>query len=180
MAEQSVISCSHCGNLILSTATTCRYCGRATLPQSLPSHQALRSVRAERLRGADLRQVAGFIGVLFLIMGLFAPLISIPIVGTVSYFGLGMGDGWFILVASGLAFIFLLTRNFRLLWLPAILASVIAVWSYSNFQSILSRGRDESNTIAAALSSAIQMQWGWGLFLIGIILLATAATIKPA
>lgn len=43
------------------------------------------------------RQVVGFIGAAALGLGVFMPLVSMPIVGTINYFNNGRGDGIIVL-----------------------------------------------------------------------------------
>jgi len=48
----------------------------------------------------DKRQVFGLIGSILLFIGVFTPIISIPIVGNMDYFQNGKGDGTIVLVLA--------------------------------------------------------------------------------
>jgi hypothetical protein len=59
------------------------------------------------------RQRIGGLGSLMLILGAFAPLVSMPIVGNVSYFNNGSGDGMFILAAALLSLLILYRKKYQ-------------------------------------------------------------------
>ena len=56
------------------------------------------------------RQLLGLLGAMLLLVGVFCPLVSLPFVGSITYFGNGRQDGWFILAFGAIAAVTALAR----------------------------------------------------------------------
>lgn len=139
--------------------------------------------RREDFRGlasVDVRQVLGFTGCLFLVLGIFSPLLTVPVVGiTVTYIGRGTGDGVFIFVPVLLALALISTRRYAFLIWPAVLAIGLMALTFVLLQGKISDLQEESSSsFETSIGSAVQLQWGWGLLLAGVICLFTASQIK--
>jgi hypothetical protein len=174
--EAGVIECRQCGNLNLSMMA---YCVRCNAALDAEAASTSRGVSSEAQFGdLDWRLLLGLLGSLFLIFGVFTPLFSVPIVGSVTYLGSGFGDGLFILVFAVIAILLTLFKRFRYLFIPALLSLALMVYTFTSFQSRLGRLRDDDNPLSAALGSAIQLSWGWGILTIGVVLLIIAASLK--
>jgi hypothetical protein len=174
--EAGVIECRQCGNLNLSMMAYCVRCsapldGEATVASREQSSQA-------QFADLDWRLVLGLLGSILLIFGVFTPLFSVPIVGSVTYLGNGSGDGLFILVFAVAAILLTLFKRFRYLFIPALLSLALMVYTFTSFQSRLGSLRNDENPFSSALGSAIQLSWGWGILTIGVVLLIVAASLK--
>jgi hypothetical protein len=117
----------------------------------------------------DRRQLFGLIGSGLLILGTFLPLVSVPLVGSLTYFANGKGDGVFIIGFSVLAIVFTLIKKFKLLWIPAILSLAQLTYALITFSQKMS----ETSGLLT-----ISMEWGWLVLYAGGILLVLAALAK--
>ena len=64
------------------------------------------------------RHSLGLIGSVALILGVFAPILSLPIVGSVNYFSNGSGDGTIVLLVALISLLLTLRRRYE--WLLTI------------------------------------------------------------
>jgi hypothetical protein len=174
--EAGVIECGQCGNLNLSMMAYCVRCGAALGAEEVPARRGVDTTA--QFGDLDWRLALGLVGSLFLIFGVFTPLFSLPLVGSVTYLGNGSGDGLFILVFAVVAILLTLFKRFRYLFIPALLSLALMVYTFTSFQSRVGSLRDDDNPLSSALGSAIQLSWGWGILTIGIVLLIVAASLK--
>lgn len=115
-----------------------------------------------------------FVGIALLVAGCFAPLASLPIVGTLTYIS---GDGVFVLAGAGIAAaIVVLRRYFWLLPLATILLALV-VYDGAKLYTGLAQVRSESqdNALTSALMQSAHMEWGWVLLIAGALCLGAAA-----
>ncbi len=112
-----------------------------------------------------IKQLLGLIGSVFLFIGLFAPIVNITIIkstAVMNYFQYFKDDGTIILFLAAVSLLLALLKIFKGLWFTGLICMTILV---SNFTNI--RG-----------SSIIQIQWGWALLIIGVVLVIASAAIK--
>lgn len=143
-------------------------------PQQWPQ-SSVQSV-APPVSGNDQRFSIGLLGALVLAAGCFTPIVSAPVVGTVTYFSGGSGDGVIALVFAFLAFLIVLMRRYKALLAPALLSGGMLVYDFINVSLALERLSDElEGNIFAALAGGAHMQWGWLPLFGGVLLLFIAA-----
>jgi hypothetical protein len=133
------------------------------------------------------RQLFGIIGSLLLFVGVFAPIVSVPIMGNINYFQNGKGDGSFILVLAIISFVLILTRNYRGLWFTSIGVLIVMLLTFVNFHSKMNELKTQLNGgssgtnlfqgLADMAMQSVQLQWGWALLLAGLALLVAAAAM---
>lgn len=132
----------------------------------------------------SLPQIAGMVGVFMLLLGVFTPIISLPIVGQMNYFQNGRGDGVFVLLLAAVTFGLILLRRFNWLWITGFLSLTLIgstllsfVWTIAQLQRSFSEevSGDLFGGFAQLMLESVQLQWGWVLLLSGaVIVLATA------
>jgi hypothetical protein len=126
------------------------------------------------------RQVVGFIGAAALGLGVFMPLVSMPIVGTINYFNNGRGDGIIVLVLALVAALLVGIKRYGWLWIVALASLGLIGYSYMNVSASITLMKVqlelEKNPFAGLVN--VQMQWGWGVLLLGVILLCVAAGMR--
>lgn len=123
------------------------------------------------------------VGAALLFVGVFMPILSVPIVGSVNYFMNGKGDGTIVLVlalvAAGLA---LSGRVRDVVWPGAASLAMLAI-SFLRFRSGMAemRARMESDLagnpfrgFAEAAMGSIQIQWGWAVLALGAAIVTWA------
>jgi len=126
----------------------------------------------------------GILGALILILGVFAPLVSIPIMGSMNYFQNGKGDGIIILVFAALALVLSLSRLYKALWLPFLGCAGTLTFTFVRFQQGMSEARAEMKAeladnpfagLAEIAIESVQLQWGFALLIVGTVMLLIAA-----
>ncbi|HEY8201057.1 MAG TPA: hypothetical protein VII47_06865 [Actinomycetota bacterium] len=143
------------------------------------------------------RQTIGIVGAVVLALGVFAPIVRLPLVGDVNYFSNGNGEGAVVLVLAVAAGALVLTERYRLVLVPAGLSLGMIVYRYVDIQRQLHdarvalervgnllEGLGGSRGLGGLAVKAVQFQWGWVVLLAGVALLGVAALMpeqgKPA
>ena len=133
------------------------------------------------------KQLLGLIGSAVLFVGVFAPIVSIPIMGNMNYFQNGKGDGAIILVLAVISLILVLLKKFKGLWFTGLGSMGIMAFTFINFQINLANARTQMETelvgnpfrgIADMAMQSVQIQWGWALLIVGAVLVIVSAAIK--
>jgi hypothetical protein len=128
----------------------------------------------------DKRQTIGLAGVAALAVGVFVPLVSMPIVGSLTYFNNGKGDGIFVLALAVISALIVLARRYRALWLTGLASLGLIGYSFVNItRALAAMERELASNPFRGLANA-QMQWGWALLVIGAMLLLVAAGSKSS
>ena len=134
-----------------------------------------------------IKQLLGLIGSIVLFIGVFAPIVSIPIVGNMNYFQNGKGDGTIILVLAVISLILVLTKKYNGLWFTSIGSIGVMLFTFINFQSKISQVKADMDSeladnpfrgLAEMAMQSVQLQWGWALLVVGAALVIASAAIK--
>lgn len=137
--------------------------------------------------GIDRKQLFGIIGSILLFFGVFTPIISAPIVGSINYFQNGKGDGVIVLVLALISIGLVLLKKYGGLYLTGAGSLAILVITFLNFQIRISQMQTEMETtlagnpfrgVADVAMHSIQIQWGWAVLIIGAVFLIAAAAIS--
>jgi len=135
------------------------------------------------------RQVLGLFGATLLLVGVFCPLVSMPFVGSITYFGNGRQDGWFILAFGAVAVVASLARWYRALPITGLAALAQLIYVFVSFQQRMSEARESFNTslagnpfrgLAEGIASTVQIQWGFAVMALGGLLLLATAVVRDA
>lgn len=141
----------------------------------------------ERGKKKGTKQLLGLIGSAVLFVGVFAPIVSIPIMGNMNYFQNGKGDGTIVLVLAVISLILVLLKKFKGLWFTGLGSMAIMAFTFINFQINLANTRTQMETelagnpfrgIADMAMQSVQIQWGWALLIVGAVLVIASAAIK--
>jgi hypothetical protein len=133
------------------------------------------------------KQLLGLIGSAVLFVGVFAPIVSIPIMGNMNYFQNGKGDGVIVLVLAVISLILVLLKKFKGLWFTGLGSMAIMTFTFINFQMALTNTRTQMETelagnpfrgIADMAMQSVQIQWGWALLIVGAAFVIVSAAIK--
>ncbi len=129
-------------------------------------------------------KVFGLLGAGLLMLGCFAPLVSMPVIGHVTYVQNGRGDGMIVLVLAVAAAVFALMGRRRFFLLTGSLSLCVVAYSFIAFQRKLSDvmqdvskdldGNPFRGIVDVAMNS-IQFQWGWAPLIMGGMLLVASA-----
>lgn len=135
----------------------------------------------------DTRKVIGLIGSAILFIGVFAPIMSAPIVGNINYFQNGEGDGVVILILAIISLILVLGGKYKGLWFTGIIALGVMLFTFVHFQSTMSQVKADIDSeltdnpfrgLADMAVHSVQLQWGWALLIVGAVLLIASAAMK--
>ena len=119
------------------------------------------------------------IGSVLVILGCFAPLMTLPIVGSLTYFAGGRGDGTFAMGLAVIAAILALAGKPRWSIVPGILELVLITFTLVSLYSRLSdlgpatEARLEGNPfkdVAGAMVKTIGFSWGWVPLYVGALM----------
>jgi hypothetical protein len=205
-----IYECDQCSNPLSPGITTCSKCGEkfdqavpadAQLPKSgfsakplsatpvfqaeaLASEPKLSQALAYSTQGIDPRQVIGLIGASILFIGTFAPIVSMPVVGSQNYFQNGKGDGTILIGLAVISALLTLLKKYEGLWLTSALSLGLLAFTFLNLQAKIT-GMEASmkadlvdNPFAAignVMLQSIQLQWGWAVLVVGALFLVAAA-----
>jgi len=170
--------CPTCNKTISLNAESCPHCGEPL------KRRAIRSKRSESSQTAAL---IGTIGTISLTIGSFCPIVSVPIIGNMNLFKNGDGNGVVLLVLAALSLVFLIIDRVKWLFYTGLGSAVVLVYVYYSFRKEMDNAAasleremvgNPFKGIADAAFDAVQLQWGWGVLIVGIALLVAASFIS--
>jgi len=122
------------------------------------------------------RKAIGFIGSGLLAIGLFRPIVSLPIVGNMTYIDNGRCDGIDVGALAAIAAGLLLTDRLKVVIYVGTAAALVLAYTFINFQVRLSQMKDEMEAklagnpfggLAEMAMQSVQLQWGWVVLVAG-------------
>lgn len=179
-------TCRACSKQISINATSCPRCGEPSLTSrvtSTPSSDQSPSYPNTIL----IKQGLGLIGSVALFIGVFTPIISIPIAGNMNYFQNGKGDGSIILVLAGISLIAVFMKEFRALLGTGVVSLGVLLFTLVQFQLKMDEVKSEMDAdlagnpfrgLADMAVQSIQLQWGWAVLVVGAALLIGSGTFR--
>ena len=129
------------------------------------TNEAFASIDDSPLIVADPRIKLGVISALVIVFGCFAPLITLPVMGSVNYIYNGRGDGVLALMAGVVALGLAATGRIRSL---PFLGGGISVLVFSTLWNFLNRLSPFRGLADAAVNS-IGLSWGWFFLIAGSV-----------
>jgi len=157
---------------------------RANIETSVHLGRKLENTRPD----IKTNQVLGLIGSVALILGVFMPIIRVPILGTINYFRNGKGDGTFVLLLALVSVLLVIRNKCQWLFLTGFGALGVMAFTFVNFYNRLAEAKASASRDLAgnpfkgltdAVMESIQLDWGWGVLLLGAILLIAAGIVEP-
>jgi len=193
------IKCKGCGKPQRSDRTICSSCGTNILTGKIvpvkndeleqfasTGAQETEPLDVQRSTEVERKQLLGLTGSIILFLGVFAPILSLPIVGTVNYVMNGKGDGIIVMVLAAVSFVLVRMKEYRPLWATGLCSLGLIGFSFITFQVQISRLKsltDESlagnpfRFLADIAMGSIQLQWGWAILITGAGLIIAAAAM---
>lgn len=150
--------------------------------------QCARSVQARRQALAiDARMILGLGGVALVFLGVFMPIVSLPIVGTVNYFNNGKGDGVMLLALALISALLVAVKRYRGLLATGGASAAMLAYSFLALTQRLAEAQASLESslagnpfagLAQAAMQSVQIQWGWAVLVLGALLILGAGVLK--
>jgi hypothetical protein len=191
--------CKFCGREIpekLTSASFCPFCGRTLTEVEHPTLEIISAGEqqsqtdfiavAANEKSARMKQTLAILGASLLFVGVFLPIVSLPIIGSLNYFHNGQGDGTIILVLAVVSVILAATRRFRGLLVTGLCSVGLLLFTLANFMIRMSELRGQMQEqlagnpfrgLADLAMNSIQLQWGWAVLMLGGVLIVAAAAV---
>ncbi|MEW6050670.1 MAG: hypothetical protein AB1644_06365 [Candidatus Zixiibacteriota bacterium] len=131
------------------------------------------------------KQVTALFGAVLLLLGVFLPSLSFPIVGYRNYYEQAHWSGIILIAMALVSAAVALVRSYRLLYLTGGISFGVLLYTFIDVQSNLHDANKEidlDNDLFKELAKvgwrSVQMEWGWAVLLIGTLLVLVAAAIQ--
>jgi hypothetical protein len=143
-------------------------------------------LQARNVITIDAQSGLGFLGSIILFLGVFAPVVSVPIAGAMNYFQNGVADGSIVMVAGIISAILTARRKFWPLWISGGIALGCVLVTFGMFKYKMAQLRTSMShdlkdnpfaDLARVAVDAVQLQWGLPLLAIGAAMILVAAAI---
>jgi hypothetical protein len=140
-------------------------------------------------KNTNTGQLLGVVGSIILFIGVFTPIVSLPIVGNINFFNNGKSDGVIILFMAILSLMLVLIRKYKLLLISGAFTLSILFYTFMKLQVATSAAKSSLdsnfkgtifNGLGEMAANAIQIQWGWALLIVGSgLVIASALNNAP-
>jgi len=128
--------------------------------------------------------VLGLVGSAVLFVGVFAPIVSVPLMGSANYFQNGKGDGAIIMGLAVVSALLIAAGKYAFLWLAGLASLGVTAFTFVHFQQMLAQSRAEMQLeladnpfagLGESMLDSVQLQWGWAILVIGALLVIASA-----
>lgn len=139
---------------------------------------------SEKFAVPPFSKTVGIVGSLVLLLGVFAPIVRLPMIGSMNYFRNGSGDGVILIAMAILSLLFIFREQpAKLFWTAsASLATLTFTFLYFNWKMYQMRSEMDKSLagnpfrgLAELAQSSIQIEWGWIILVLGAGLLFLSA-----
>lgn len=133
------------------------------------------------------RQILGVCGALVLLLGVFSPIASIPLLGSLNYLHSGREAAAFLLFLVAVSLFLALLNRCGGLMFTGVAALTTLGYTFQRFQESLrefvseaaEKGMDTPlDELAELAAGSVQLQWGWAVLVIGSLLLVISAGMR--
>lgn len=133
----------------------------------------------------EWRRTLALIGAVEVFVGVFTPIVSLPLVGSANLFGNGQnGSGMLLLLLAIGSAVLVFLEKYWALWLTGVGILGVVTITFVTFLTDMSRTAATLNAqltntplqgFGTSVAQSIQLEWGWGLLFTGGALLVVAA-----
>jgi hypothetical protein len=130
------------------------------------------------------RQILGFVGCVLMVVGIFLPVLSFPLVGSTNYFQNGNEGAIAVGILAAVSLVLIWLTKFSALWFTGTGALGTVAFSFLMLVFRISAMKAEMQKdldgnpfagIGALAMQGIQIQWGWAVLIIGATLVVLTA-----
>lgn len=115
------------------------------------------------------KRMLGLTGSMVLCLGVFCPVLLVPMLGRINYFILGKGDGTVIIALALISFLLTLKKKYKALWYTGLGSFGIIIFTFLSTYGVPGAARPVTTHLSAS--------WGWVVLLLGAGTLSAAAAI---
>ncbi|MCP4887123.1 MAG: hypothetical protein GY904_10990 [Planctomycetaceae bacterium] len=153
----------------------------------LPGPSAAIASAPQIAKHHDPRMILGLAGSLILLAGVFCPILSLPMVGGISYFANGKGNGKIIILISMVSLLLCYRKLFRYLSIPGLgalgmLGLLVVRFNHLKSEMVQDMRSEMAGNpfggIGALMAESVQLQWGLGVMFVGAVMIALAASYE--
>jgi hypothetical protein len=135
----------------------------------------------------NTKQLLGLLGSIILCIGVFTPIVSVPMMGDMNYFQNGEGDGSIILILAAISLALVLAKKYSGLWFTGFGSMAVMAFTFINFQLRIADMKAQMEKelagnpfrgLADLAMQSVQLQWGWALLIVGAALVIASAALK--
>ncbi|MBW4651662.1 MAG: type IV pilin-like G/H family protein [Kaiparowitsia implicata GSE-PSE-MK54-09C] len=146
----------------------------------------LSGVNSEEI-SLDVIQIMGFVGIVITILGIFSPVLTAPIVGTVNYLRNGAEEAIILIVLTALSTLLLARKHYSWLYGSSVWSFLLVggtFWYYHSLISELKASTDRElagnpfRGLADMAMAATGLSWGWFFLFLGTGLVVVVAYLR--
>jgi len=100
----------------------------------------------------------GILGAIALMIGVFLPIMGIPIIGNLTYFQVAKQEGITVLIVALIGFILAVVQKYDGLWLTAMASACVVGYTFIN------------SGLTKTTEISIQLGYGWAVLVVGVLL----------
>jgi Type IV pilin-like G and H, putative len=135
----------------------------------------------------DVAQIIGITGAALVLLGVFTPIVSLPVVGTLSLFSNGSENGIAVLSLAIISIVFMVKGIYPWVYGTGLGLLLIVGGVFAQLSSAIAAVKSNADRelsgnpfrgLADAAMAAVQLQWGWVILFLGIGMILTAAYLK--
>ncbi len=119
----------------------------------------------------ERKRLLGLIGPVILIGGVFSPALHVPELGNINYFVCGKGDGTILIMLALISSLFVLKKNYNVLWYTGLGSLSVIVFTFMNIQKELAE-------LSSPVAHTYHLSWGWIVLIVGAGSVIAAAALK--
>lgn len=120
----------------------------------------------------NARDALGIAGSLLLLVGVFMPMVRVPVMGRLSYFEIAPEAGTVLALLAGLGMLLVNARQYRYLWIVGAASLGVAA-----FGLLRSGGGNRSGLVQSLTdmaSRSAKLEWGLAVIAVAVVLLIVA------
>jgi hypothetical protein len=153
------------------------------MPENYNSFQTNPPIKLSK----DPKQILGLIGSSLLFIGVFTPIISYPMIGSLNTFQHTQWEGPIILILAVISLFLSLTGRYNRLWVTGFLGLGVVAVSFITIQFRLVALQEKMarrlagnpfRGLADKAVQSVQIRWGWALLVAGALLLLASAAMN--
>ena len=126
------------------------------------------------------KQLIGIIGALLIIIGVFMPMVSIPLIGGISFISKNKIGGIIVVILAIASIVLILKNNYKGLLGTGIASICVIIFYTVKMVYSFNKAKEEmgDNYLADMVSDFINIEYGVPVLIIALVLVIVAAVIK--